>query len=295
MKQREQGSHMVTKIVQGLVLFLCVQGAMAIEPITGSTEKDSGVRQEKDYWLILGAIQRISTNIKPEADVRLGGKIQHWLWQLPVGHSSEEAFNSLKDQLAKNTATLFQCQGRSCGLSNDFANQVFGQSILYGRDSDQFYWVGLTDTKRPEVWLIYTSERSAKRVYAYVEKIQLDKNQVDKLDGFVQKGQEQTLFEQGYITLSKLGGEASLRDGQVNWIKQLLLDHPTKKFALVVHRYGGLEDQRLIEKTQTEANGLLDQVANAGGFIKNLYAHGAGAVMPRKELSDRIELVELKK
>lgn len=286
---------MVSKISQILLLFLCVQGAWALEPITGSEEKESDTSREKDHWLILGAIQRISGNLKPEAEIRVAAKVEHWLWQLPVGHTSAEGFESLKEQVAVSTSTLFQCQGRSCGLSNDFANQVFGQSILYGRDSDQYYWVGLSDGKTPSVWLIYTSQRSAKRVYAYVEKIQLNKGEIDKLDGYVQQGQSQVLFEQGYITLSKLDGIASLRESQINWVKALLKDNPNKRFAIVVHRYGGMENQSLIERTQTEANALLDQVANAGGFIKNLYAHGAGAVMPRQSLSDRIELVELKK
>ncbi|MFT5593229.1 MAG: hypothetical protein ACI8SR_001601 [Oceanicoccus sp.] len=295
LKNTVQGSYMVTKFVQFLCLILLSQLSWAVDPIVGSEQKSSGTIQYKDHRLVLGAIQRISGAMKPEAEVRLSGKVRHWLWQLPEGLSSDEAFAFFKNQLSTKVSTLFQCEGRSCGLSNDFANQVFNQSILYGRDSDQFYWVGLSDDKSPSVWLVYTSARSAKRVYAYVEKIELDRGQIDKLDGFVQKGQAQTLFDQGYIVMSQIGTEARLRDAQVDWLKQLLLENPNKRFALVVHRYGGVENQTLIENTQKEANKLLDQVANAGGFIKNLYAHGAGAVMPRALKSDRIELVELKK
>ncbi len=286
---------MVTKFVQFLFLILVIQSSWAVDPIIGSEQKSYGTTQDKDHRLILGAIQRISGAMKPEAEVRLSGKITHWLWQLPEGHTSQEIFDVLKDQLTPKTTTLFECQGRSCGLSNDFANQVFEQSILYGRDSDQLYWIGLSDEKRPTVWIVYASARSAKRVYAYVERIVLDKDQVEKLDGFVQKGQAQVLFDQGYIVFNQLGDNVRLRDSQVSWLKALLIDNPNKRFALVVHRYGRMENQALIERTQGEADGLLDQVAKAGGFIKNLYAHGAGAVMPRELLLDRIELVELKK
>jgi hypothetical protein len=294
-KNTVQGSYMVTKFVQFLFLILIVQFSWAVDPVTGSEQKSHGTKQNNDYRLILGAIQRISGAMKPEAEVRLSGKKTHWLWQLPEGHSSEEAFDILKDQLATKTSSLFQCKGRSCGLSNDFANQIFNQAILYGRDSDQFYWTGITDEKQPTVWVVYTSARSSKRVYAYVESMELDKNQLEKLDGFIQKGLAQTLFDQHHIVLNQLGDQARLRDSQVKWLKQLLLENPDKRFALVVHRYGGMENQALIERTQNEADGLLDQVANAGGFIKNLYVHGAGAVMPRELLLDRIELVELKK
>jgi len=290
-----QGSNMVTKFVQILCLILLAQCSWAIEPIVGSKQKSVDASKDNDHRLILGAIQRISGAMKPEAEVRLSGKISHWLWQIPEGHTSEEAFNVLQDQLATQTTTLFECEGRSCGLSNDFANQVFEQSILYGRDSEQFYWVGLSDDKQPAVWIVYSSARSAKRVYAYLERIDLDQGQAEKLYGFVQKGQAQTLFDQGYIVLNQLGQNARLRDSQVGWIKGLLKEYSNKHFALVVHRYGGMENQALIERTQNEANGLLDQMASAGGFIKNLYAHGAGAVMPRESVMDRIELVELKK
>ena len=71
-------------------------------------------------------------------------------------------------------------------------------------------------------------------------------------------------------------------------------DYPTQKFALVVHRYSEIENQRLIDQTQKEAQSLLNQVAEQGGFIQYLYAHGAGAMLPRGQQGSRIELVELK-
>lgn len=285
---------MVTKIASFLVLILLAQFTMAVEPILGSDQKEYKTEKVKDHWLILGAIKRISGSLQAEAEVRLQAKVTKWLWQLPEGHNSQEGFYSLKAQLAKDSTTLFECIGRGCGLSNDYANQVFKQSILYGRDSDQYYWAGLTEGRNPQVWVVYTSQRSAKRVYAYVEKIDLNKGEIDKLDGFVQQGLEQTLFDQSYIVLSKLSGEAQLRDSQINWLKDVLKRHPSKRFALVVHRYSATENQALIEQTQSQANALIDQVAKAGGFIKNLYAHGAGAMMPRIGFQDRIELVELK-
>lgn len=286
---------MLTKLVQILVLISAAHSVSALEPILGSEQKVYDTQKSKDHWLILGAIQRINGSLKPEAETRLQANVTQWLWQLPEGRNSEEGFNELKTQLSKQTTTLFECKGRECGLSNDFANQVFKQSILYGRDSDQYYWAGLSDGRKPSVWVIYTSQRSAKRVYGYVQKIELNKGEVDKLDGFVQQGLAQTLFDQGYIVLSKLGDEALLREAQIQWLKTLLKENPNERFALVVHRYGGMENQALIERTQLQANGLLDQVANAGGFIKNLYAHGGGAMLPRTNLNDRIELVVLKK
>ncbi|GAA6133698.1 hypothetical protein NBRC116188_04870 [Oceaniserpentilla sp. 4NH20-0058] len=286
---------MLTKLVQLLVLITATHTAFALEPILGSEQKIYNTQESKDHWLILGAIQRISGSLKPEAETRLQANVTQWLWKLPEGHNSQEGFNTLKAQLSKQTTTLFECKGRECGLSNDFANQVFKQSILYGRDSDQYYWAGLSDGRKPSVWVIYTSQRSAKRVYGYVQKIELNKGEVDKLDGFVQQGLAQTLFDQGYIVLSKLGDETLLRDAQIQWLKSLLKENPNERFALVVHRYGGMENQALIERTQLQADGLLDQVAKAGGFIKNLYAHGGGAMLPRANLNDRIELVVLKK
>lgn len=276
-----------------LFVFCSAQSAWAIKPISGSNQKEYGNSNVENHWVILGAVERIKGQVSPEDQLYLSGKLTKWLWQVPAGHTSKDAFNQIKQQLS-DAQDLFYCEGRECGQSNDFANKVFKHSILSGRDSDQVYWAGLEQGKNPSLWLLYSIQRSNKGVYIYLERLRLKKENAGPLQKYVQLGQLQTFFQQHYLPLMRLDAQpAKLNQEQIDWLKQLLQDYPNKKFAFVVHRYGQLENRRLIESTQEEAQSLLDQMAKADGFIKNLYAHGAGAMMPREEAFDRIELVEL--
>lgn len=286
---------MLAKVV-GLCLILMVSVlSWGIEPINGSYQKHFSKIKDADHWLVLGAVERIQGVMTPEAQLRLPAEVSSWIWQLPVGHTGDEAFEQIKTQVDKQAITLYECAGRTCGLSNDFANQVFGHAILYGRDSDQRYWIGLESEQSNVVWLIYSSSRSSKQIYVYVEKIQIDKSLLDSLDPFIQKGKQDELYNKGFIVLQSLSNESvQLSLQQVDWFKNLLLTKSNDKFALVVHRYGELEDARLLDQTQNEAQVLLDQLAKAGAFIQNVYARGVGALAPRDNHKDRIELVLLK-
>ncbi|OUR69765.1 hypothetical protein A9Q73_01450 [Bermanella sp. 47_1433_sub80_T6] len=289
---------MLTKIFTVILLICSSVSIWALEPINGSYQKHYSNERKQNHWLILGAIERIKGAVKPESELRVDAKVRSWLWQIPVGLSSEQAFVQIKSQVEQDASVLFECEGRSCGLSNDYANQVFQQAILYGRDSDQYYWLGLkqgkADNQKKTLWLVYSIQRSNKRVYVYVEKIDLPSSQAGRFDEYVKKGDQQTLIKQGYLTVAQLPTEqASLSLDQIEWLKQVLHDNPNKKFALVVHRYGGQDQQALVEGSALQAQGLLDQLAQAGAFIKNVYSHGAGAMLPRPGGVDRIELVML--
>ncbi len=289
---------MLTKIFTVILLICSSVTIWALEPINGSYQKHYSNERKQNHWLILGAIERIKGAVKPESELRVDAKVRSWLWQIPVGISSEQAFAQIKSQVDKSASALFECEGRSCGLSNDYANQVFQQAILYGRDSDQYYWLGLEQAKagsqKKTLWLVYSIQRSNKRVYVYVERIDLPSSQAGLFDEYVKKGDQQTLFKQGYFSVAQLPTEqAILSSDQIEWLKQVLHDNPNKKFALVVHRYGGQDQQRLLEESSQQAQGLLDQLAQAGAFIKNIYSHGAGAMLPRSGAVDRIELVML--
>jgi len=286
-------ASMVAKFLTVLLIIFSASQACAIKPIGGSYQKHYANAQKDDHWLILGAIERIKGEVKPEAQERVAGKVQSWLWQIPAGYSSEAAFTEIKSQVNAQSATLFECQGRSCGLSNDYANQVFQQAILYGRDSNQHYWLGMDRIKKNTLWLIYSVQRSNKRVYVYVEKIKLAKEEGGVLDSYLERGENKSLFERRYTVLSKSKGGMFLSEADVSKVKKLLQENPTQKFALVVHRYAEVESQSLLDQTQGEAQGLVEQLANQGAFIKNLYAHGAGSMLPRGDLGDRIELVVL--
>lgn len=294
LKNSLQGNCMLTRIVTIFLLFTVSISTFALESLPNSYQKEGSTKQVIDHWVILGSMERIIGTIKPEAEIRVSGKLTNWLWKIPAGHNVETSFAFVKAQMSESIVTLYECTGRICGSSNDYANQVFSQSILTGRNSEQKYWVGF-ESEKNTLWLVYGSERSNQRVYLYAEKLVLTDKQASKLSHLVDTGEMKAFLDKGYQIIRTLKDvPARLTPPEIEDIKQVLKDYPTQKFALVVHRYNKLENQRLVDQTQKEAQSLLEQVAEQGGFIQHLYAHGAGAMLPRDQQGSRIELVELK-
>jgi hypothetical protein len=285
---------MLTKIVTAFLLFTVSISTFSLESLPNSYKKLSSTKQVIDHWVILGSVERIIGSVEPESDARLSGELSNWLWKIPTGHDVKSSFSFVQGQMSESVVTLYECTGRICGLSNDYANQVFSQSILTGRNSEQKYWVGFEPDKNT-LWLVYGSERSNQRVYLYAEKLVLTDKQASKLSHLVDSGEMKAFLDDGYQVIKTLEEvPARLSSSEIEGVKRILKDYPTQKFALVVHRYSEIENQRLIDQTQKEAQSLLNQVAEQGGFIQYLYAHGAGAMLPRGQQGSRIELVELK-
>lgn len=269
--------------------------AFQLEPQEGAERKHFDATRKQNHWVVLGQLKRIQGNLQAEQDVRVDGRVTSWMWKWPSGLSVRAAFNYVVEQAKPTATTLFECEARGCGMSNDYANQVFSQALLYGRDNDQLYWVGYNpDAGFGRLWLVYANERTNKGVHLFAQRIDLARGQKDRLKPFLTQGQYQTLFTQKYLILQTLTpGKAELSEENVLWLKELLQAHPIKRFALVVHRYAEGDPQALLDRTVEEASTLRKQLADAGGFVKNVYSHGAGSHLPRSGQSSRIELVEL--
>ncbi len=88
----------------------------------------------------------------------------------------EDVADHYRAQLKEREANiLYECEGRSCGSSNVWANQVFGERSLYGRDEQQTYIVsGWRDSfNRIQLNTIYIIQRSNRQIYAYEQAFRL--------------------------------------------------------------------------------------------------------------------------
>lgn len=279
-----------------------IQALADFTPIAGSYQKHYSQKEETNHWVVLGAVEKVKGIITPEREARVEGKVSRWMWQIPVGQTSEEVFEHAMQQFDESVLPLYQCSGRSCGSSNELANKIFQQSMLYGRDEFQYYWVGFEQnqdkTEPATLWIVYAIQRGNQRVFQYLEKVALAPGQASLFTEDAQRAQAKVLKEQGYIVMQELKSSksAALSAESVRWLKDLLHKNSNTQYALVVHRYNKkAEASSLVSQSQQEAQALLEQMAGANGFIQKLYVHGAGAMMPRAGMSDRIELVLINK
>ena len=132
-------------------------------------------QQVPQYILATGSMKKVNGVVAPETQLYLSGLLTRITYRLPTGHSSQDAFAMLQQQLTKQPAeVLFNCQGRFCGESNQWANFQFKISKLYGVDREQQYQaIKLTTNKtQPSYLALYTVKRGNKRVYAQIDLVE---------------------------------------------------------------------------------------------------------------------------
>jgi hypothetical protein len=140
------------------------------------TEKvANSVDDVQDLEVGLGALQKVRSAWQFKDSERVTGELQRNTWQLASGFSSAELFEELSqktEQLA-GSELLFACNGRACGHGSQWANRVFGQRILYGRDDQQHYSIYRVEEEARYRLLIYSSVRSTSRQYLHIDLIRL--------------------------------------------------------------------------------------------------------------------------
>lgn len=119
----------------------------------------------------LGSIRKISGQLRFDGQVSAKGSATAVTYELPTEHTSDEAFTATREALQKQGAELlFWCQARDCGESSLWANEVFGNSKLYGADDQQAYLLlRLAAPKNDTLIALYGITRGNRRAYLHVE------------------------------------------------------------------------------------------------------------------------------
>jgi hypothetical protein len=263
---------------------LCVMAVQTygFEPFAGAVLQSEQRQTMTDHWVVLGAVERMKGVVIAEKDVRLNGEVESQVWQAPAGHNIDEVHDFYRRQAQKNGLDrIFDCRGRACGTSNDYANQVFGKSLLTARDADQRYWVGIKwDGKEGQLWLIYTVQKVSKGTLVYFEKITLPESSKTKFSDVLAGSRVSGLLDKGYLVLEQFTDSPQLTGQDREWLLLLMQEYPQKHFALVVHQYAG-------KRLSAEQLSPLLQVP------VGLEVFYAGAFAPREGFANRIEVVVL--
>lgn len=128
--------------------------------------------QVVDYEVGLGAMQKVRGTWRFKTSERQTGRLIRYTWQITDGFTSNEVLASIEAQVTE-AQLLFACEGRSCGQGVQWANRVFGERVLYGRDDLQRYRV-YRPTQGDEFRLVlFSSARTADRQYLHAELLEI--------------------------------------------------------------------------------------------------------------------------
>jgi outer membrane protein OmpA-like peptidoglycan-associated protein len=252
-----------------------------------------------NYRLALGRLQRVNGRVTAGREERLQGELTRITYQIPQGFSGTEVFAHFLSAISGQTQELFRCQGRACGSSNFWANDILGNRILYGPEQEQFY-VALSSSnsagESDRYFVLYVITRGNRSVYA-----QLDVLEPELAD--VQPGPESPqalldrLQQDGSVIVRaiRFGQDDVLLESEgLEFVAGALALAPELRVLVVGHLRESGDVDALITRTQRRAQAVVEGLQQAGIDSSRLQARGAGPLAPvcaQAPCSDRVEIV----
>ena len=235
-------------------------------------------------------MEKIRRELRIERKLRLDATAVRVTYQIPAGVPLSEVIAHYEEALGSEA--LFSCRGRDCGRSNGWANQVFGQAILYGPESNQFY---IAADVGGQLMSAYVIERGNRRIYAHVEALQPRQ----AVEAVTNAELTEELAGNGFATIA---GVRPRRDGSIpdagletlRGLSARLRIFERLTLHVVCHLYGPEDTASMLERSMACAQAARDALgegidADAG---PKLVPFGAGPLLPRAGGAvARIELV----
>lgn len=164
---------------------LCLSGAALAADLPGSQDLEVLPRLPRseivDYQDVvslekrypLGAVQRISGQLRLEREVLVEGHLRTLTYRLPDEHLPRDALRSARTALlAQGAQLLYWCEGRECGSSNLWANAIFANAKLYGPEERQSYLLlRLAAPRQDSLLALYGITRGNRRSYLHAEQL----------------------------------------------------------------------------------------------------------------------------
>ncbi len=123
-----------------------------------------------EYRLVLSELKRQRATTSGEVERLINGDVVRQFWQLSVNHEVEQVLAHYLGQW-KGAQVLYRCSGLDCGSSNFWANKIFNNAKLYGRDANQAYLVVKMPGSPNRIFVLYAVQRSKHKLYFNLDEI----------------------------------------------------------------------------------------------------------------------------
>ena len=255
--------------------------------------------EDANYRLVLSGLQRTRGVVTPETSERLRGDVTKIIYEVVQEFTGEDVFRFFQGQLTdRGYSDLFTCNGRGCGSSNYWANDIFRNRILYGPERNQYYLAARVDieSEMSAYLALYIITRGNRQIYAYVEIIEPGGTKT-RIDVIEENELLDTLLEDGsvvastlsFITDNRLSPQSNLAP-----IVNMLRTDMSLNVYLVVHLGGSGSLESLMSRSLARAELLKQQIQDQGINGDRITAQGVGPLAPTCAVGncqDRIEVV----
>ena len=252
-----------------------------------------------NHTFVLGRLQRSRQQVLPELSDRVRGNVTKLLYEISQEFTGEEVYEFYREQMqSKSYTELYSCEGRDCGSSDYWANDIFRNRILYGPERNQYYIAmranrGVETEPRMSIYII---TRSNRQLFAYVEVIDTAGN-LPPPNVIESQAIFELLQKDGGVILPGLDFDASDRldqESDINYLVQIFQAHPELNVYLVGHLQGSDDIAILLQRSMQRAAALKQQLVNQGIQESRIEVRGVGPLAPicsSGNCSQRLEMV----
>lgn len=255
------------------------------------------------YRLPLGRMQRVDGQVAPSRSERLNGDLYRITYEIPDGFTAEDAFEHFREQLlSTDEVAQYECQGRGCGSSNYWANDVFGNRVLYGPVEGQYYMASSYRSSQngrsvQGYAALYTVTRGNRRVYAHLDFLELPDDASEPPLAVTPDAILRQLEQSQAVAVPRLAFNADdelVEDDGIELLVEALQRDALLEVYVVAHlREAGAGLDLLLERSTARARAVLDRLLEDGIAAGRVSAHGAGPLAPWCRAGDCDERVEL--
>lgn len=147
-----------------------------IEPYREAQLVKSYSKSVEQVEVPLSKIRRAGSGWEPESVIRLQGEYVSSLYKVNRNALLQDVYEHYRDQmLSDGRSVLFECESRSCGSSNAWANNFFKDYLLYGADNSQYLLV--VQNQQNIYQILYLNRRGAGDVMIRLDEVRSTESQ----------------------------------------------------------------------------------------------------------------------
>lgn len=263
-----------------------------VDGFPGAEIVDYREEANTNYSLVLGRMQRISGQATASASERFQGDLTRITYLIPNGFSEEEVYGFYRQQLVEGgQRELFTCQGRGCGSSNYWANEIFENRILYGPVQNQRYLATTFETGVPGASHIgyaalYVVRRANQRLYAHLDMLALTGRSAEEQRAaqlVTPAAIEQRLKQDGSIVVPSIrfnDSDQLEEDAGIALLADVLQGDRLLNIYLVGHLQGVADLDTLQQASLARAEMIRQRLIDAGIDGGRITAAGVGPLAP---------------
>lgn len=272
-----------------------------IERFPGAEVVDYRTPGTTNYRLPLDRMQRVNGRVSAGREQRVTGALSRITYQIPENYSGADVFEHYSAQMLAAGPELFRCQGRGCGSSVFWANDVFENRILYGPEAEQYYLASTVrgDEQNISAYLaLYVITRGNRRVYAHLDIIELT-NRTSDVPTNSPEALALQIQQEGSVILQGVAFDAQdemIDEGGFTVLLNTLRNAPLMQVYIVAHLGGNAAFEELLARSTKRAQSIADRLTAAGINGPRLLVQGVGPLAPlctqtSTSCAERVEIV----